>query len=113
VIDLTGQSPLILFLIGAKPIGDTWLLGGYPGSDALAIKKLNQVDCLTKKSSFLLIEEGGALSLNVDYILSETGLARNEYSSVATWNTPIGAGGFPTNREIKLLRPSGNSILCN
>ncbi len=112
VIDLTGQSPLILFLIGAKPIGESWLIGGYKGSNELAIKKLNQENCRIKNQSFLLIEEGGLRSLNVSYILSETELNKNEYVSVATWHTPLGAGGNLMNRELSLLKPSFRVDLC-
>ena len=112
VIDLTGQSPLILFLIGAKPIGDSWLLGGYQGSNELAIKKLNQEDCMIKNQSFLLIEKDGPRSLSVNYILNETGLSKNKYVSVATWDTPLGAGGYLIKRELSLLKPSHRVDLC-
>lgn len=113
VIDLTGQSPLILFLIGAKPIGDSWLLGGYQGSNELAIKKLNQENCMIKNQSFLLIEKGGPRSLSVSYILNETGLSKNEYVSVATWDPPLGAGGYLIKRELSLLKPSRRVDLCS
>ncbi|MET0674674.1 MAG: hypothetical protein ABW175_02640, partial [Bradyrhizobium sp.] len=32
MLDLTGVSPGSLYLIGARPLGAAWLLGGYPGS---------------------------------------------------------------------------------
>jgi len=41
VIDLTGHYPGSLYAIGAKPVGDAWLIGGSAGSDKLAAVNLD------------------------------------------------------------------------
>jgi hypothetical protein len=113
LIDLTGQSPAVSFLIGAKPLGDSWLLGGYSGSNEFAIKKLMQLSCLEKHSGYLLIEPKGTLSLDVEYILSRIGLDYTNYSVVAKWTTPKGAGGFIERRRLFLLKPNHYNGYCN
>jgi hypothetical protein len=36
VLDLSGDSPGSIFLLGARPVGQGWILGGYPGSESAA-----------------------------------------------------------------------------
>ena len=38
MIDLTGQSPGILYAIGAVNVGQAWTIGGYPGSKRLPLQ---------------------------------------------------------------------------
>lgn len=113
IIDLTGQSPAIAFLIGAKPMGDSWLLGGYPGSNEFAIRKLMDLSCREKVSSYLLVEPDGPLSLNVEYILMSIGLDYSKYSPVSSWIAPKGAGGFVEERNLLLLKPNYLEGYCS
>ena len=113
LIDLTGQSPTISFLIGAKPIGETWLLGGYSGSNDFAIKKLHHLSCKEKVSSYLLVEPGGPLSLDERYVLASIGLDYAKYLPAANWTTPKGAGGFIEERRLFLLKPNYLKDYCS
>jgi len=45
IIDLTGDSPGYIYQLGARPLGQDWLLGGYPGSEATAELALAQESC--------------------------------------------------------------------
>jgi hypothetical protein len=112
LIDMTGQSPSISFLIGAKPMGDSWLLGGYSGSNEYAVKKLNQLSCQEKVNSYLLVEPDGPLSLDIKYVLKEIGLGQNKYSPATNWATPRGAGGFLDARQLFLLKPDKTAKFC-
>lgn len=40
VIDFTGDGPGLVFVLGGRPLGLAWLLGGYPGSTAVAARLL-------------------------------------------------------------------------
>lgn len=105
VIDFTGQSPTTLFLAGAFPLGDTWLLGGYEGSNHYAFKKLSQVDCRILSEAWLLIEENGPRSLAYMEIIGKLGLNMNNYRPAAKWVTPRGAGGYNYGRSQILYKP--------
>ncbi|MDO5630167.1 MAG: hypothetical protein Q4G43_17780, partial [Mobilicoccus sp.] len=37
ILDVTGASPGYIRQLGGRPVGSSWLLGGYPGSDAAAL----------------------------------------------------------------------------
>ncbi len=113
LIDLTGQSPAVSFLIGAKPLGDSWLLGGYSGSNEFAIKKLMPLSCREKIGTYLLVEPNGPLSLDEAYVLERIGLDYTKYLSVANWLVPKGAGGYDEERRLFLLKPKYHESYCN
>lgn len=113
LIDLTGQSPAVSFLIGAKPLGDSWLLGGYSGSNEFAIKKLMPLSCKEKISSYLLVEPDGPLSLNEAYVLKRIGLDYTKYLNAGNWIAPRGAGGYVEERILFLLKPNYSESYCN
>ena len=105
VIDFTGQSPTSLFIARAFPAGDSWLVGGYEGSDAYAIEKLSEMNCSQLLASWLLIEDGGPKSLNHRLVLNHLGLDFSSYRKVAAWRTPRGAGGYDFSREQAFYKP--------
>jgi hypothetical protein len=105
IIDLTGQSPLTLFALNAYPVGNPWMVGGYAGSNSLAIEVLEDVGCKTLNESWLLIEPNGPRSLDVNAVLGAFGLNLQNYSFAASWYTPIGAGGYIESRLQKLYKP--------
>jgi hypothetical protein len=111
-IDFSGQSPTVLFIARARPVGDSWLIGGYTGSDEFAIKKLASVNCHIIRKSWLLIENGGPRSLDYEIILSKLGLEFVNYTKVASWKTPQGAGGYIEPRIQLLYKPNGESLPC-
>lgn len=56
VIDLTGASPGSLYVLGARPMGAAWTLGGYPGSDDFLAMALGQETCESIGASWILTE---------------------------------------------------------
>src|SRR5690606_4853613 len=46
MLDLTGQSPGLLYSLGAKSVGQAWMIGGYPGSLARALTTLKDTTCI-------------------------------------------------------------------
>jgi len=105
ILDLTGQSPLAIFVLDAYPVGSPWMVGGYTGSNALAKEVLKEVSCEILISSWLLIEPSGPRELNVDVVLNSFGSNLNDYSKVGSWYTPKGAGGYSEKRLQKLYKP--------
>ncbi|WP_159947167.1 hypothetical protein [Rhizobium sp. 18065] len=116
VIDLSGQSPTLLYAIGAKNIGAAWLIGGYPGSSKYAKAVLGRVSCEKISEAWLLVEPTGPRSIPTD-LLADLGAAfPQNYQLAASWNTAQGAGGYATSRIQNLYRPknpAGTLRLCN
>lgn len=54
VIDLTGVSPGTVFLLGGRPVGRAWFLGGYPGSETVARLTLDRSRCAALAADVLV-----------------------------------------------------------
>lgn len=105
MIDLTGQSPGLLYALGADSLGQAWMIGGYPGSIALARFTLGREPCPRLASAWLLIEPDGPLSLPMA-ALEPFGLdAPGRYMQVGQWSTASGVGGHIAPRIQQLLAP--------
>ena len=111
IIDLTGRSPGLLYALGAKSIGQPWLLGGYPGSNEFAVDTLKRVACEELAAAWLLTEPGGPRQISTE-ILSVFGAdPGSDYEVVGVLvpvESPIengGAGvGYPRYAQ-QLLKP--------
>jgi len=114
VVDLTGQSPGVLYAMQAKSIGQAWSAGGYPGSQKLAEEALALVPCELVSRAWLLVEESGPRSLPMDVVKSYGSSSLEQFELVGTWWTAPGAGGYADAREQKLFKPIHPSrILMN
>lgn len=105
IIDLTGQSPMVIYALNAYPVGSPWMVGGYSGSNALAKGVLADVNCSVLVDSWLLIEPTGPRSLNVVEVLSSFGANIKNYKLVASWKSPRGAGGYSEARLQQMYKP--------
>lgn len=105
VIDLTGQSPGIVYALDAESIGHAWTLGGYAGSEAFVEAGLGQVSCEKIALAWVLFEQEGPLSIPTDFMLRLGLNFPNEYEKVGAWQTAEGAGGFETRRIQELYKP--------
>jgi hypothetical protein len=68
VIDLTGHHPGALYFMQAKSIGQAWTIGGYYGSNSLAVLALNQASCEDIANAWLLIEKDGTRHISDDVL---------------------------------------------
>ncbi|MGB3539493.1 MAG: hypothetical protein WBA42_15150 [Mesorhizobium sp.] len=108
IIDLSGQSPGVLFALGANNIGQPWMIGGYPGSAAFARKVLTSENCEALGSSWILVEPDGPRSISTD-ILESAGLPfPGSYEIAGEVMTPVGGGGFARPRQQIIYKPSGS-----
>jgi hypothetical protein len=105
MIDLTGQSPGILYAMGASNIGQVWTVGGYPGSEALAVMMLKKVTCRDLAASWLLIEPEGPRKLSSDILASFGANMAKDFEVVGRFKTAEGAGGYKEARMQQLLKP--------
>lgn len=105
LIDLSGQSPGILFAVGAEAIGQAWTIGGYPGSLKLARAALVRTPCEKIAASWILFEQDGPRSIPAELMHSLGADFPKNYERVGTWQTAEGAGGYPDRRTQDLYRP--------
>lgn len=114
VIDLSGQSPGILFAINAKNIGQPWTLGGYPGSLAFVKAGLLRFSCEEISHAWVLFENNGPRSISEELMVEVGANFPANYDQVGSWQTAKGAGGYAAIRDQQLYRPRySNETLVN
>ena len=106
IIDMTGKSPGLLYALGANIMGQAWLMGGYPGSNAFAISVLKKVKCHDLASAWLLSEPIGPLKLSPDILLSFGAKKASDFKIVGTLKTASGASGNKDSQIQQLLKPT-------
>ena len=105
IIDLSGQSPGLLYLLGAKSIGTAWNIGGYKGSLDMAKATFNLVDCTDIANAWVLYEPKGPRSISADLLTSLGMNFSKQYQKVGSWKTAPGAGGYEQIRTQELYKP--------
>jgi hypothetical protein len=113
IIDLTGQSPGILYSIGAESIGQAWTIGGYPGSLKLAEAAFIRITCEKISKAWVLFEQGGPRSISNELMHSLGADFPINYELVGKWQTAEGAGGYPARRTQELYKPLKHSETLN
>ena len=85
MIDLSGQSPGLLYLLGAKSIGTAWNIGGYKGSLDVAKASFNLVDCQEIGSAWILYDSKSPRSISTDLLASLGANFSDQYELVGSW----------------------------
>jgi hypothetical protein len=105
LIDLSGQSPGILYAIGAENIGSAWIIGDYPGSLKLAETALTRISCEKISVAWILFEKDGPRSIPTELMLRLGADFPISYERVGTWQIAKGAGGYPDRGTQDLYKP--------
>lgn len=105
MIDLTGQSPGILYALGAESLGQAWIIGGYPGSADLAVASLLPEPCAKISKAWLLYEPDGPRSISPLIMTNVGAKFPEDYELRASWKTAAGAGGYQAERTQVLYQP--------
>ena len=107
MLDMTGEGPGTLYAIGAKAIGQPWMIGGHAGSDNMAIAMLNRVSCTDITEAWLLVDPDARLKLSLA-ILSHFGLSIEQYFEMAAElnisSASVARHGVPS-RRLQLWKP--------
>lgn len=112
-IDLSGQMPLVAYVLNLKPVGVAWLLGGYKGSDDFAYQVIRQAGCDRLVNSVVLYEPDGPRSISLN-VLAKLGLnLKRDFKKVLDVQTPSGAGGYKKPRAQEFYLSIPESILRN
>lgn len=105
MIDLTGQSPGVLYALNAINIGQAWTIGGYPNSDKYAAEMLKKVSCEQISGAWLLAEPDGPRKMSPEILSSFGANMATDFEVVGMFKTAEGAGGYKEVRVQHLLKP--------
>ncbi|MCL2589440.1 MAG: hypothetical protein FWD67_00855 [Betaproteobacteria bacterium] len=105
MIDLSGQSPGILYVLRALSIGQAWIIGGYSGSLNQAKAALSRTPCKQIATAWVLFEPDGPRSIPVELMHSLGAEFPANYKVAGSWQTAEGAGGYAVSRTQVLYSP--------
>ena len=54
ILDVTGDGPGLVYALGGRPVGTAWLIGGYTGSERVALLVLNSVSVATLRQVWVI-----------------------------------------------------------
>ncbi len=54
ILDVTGDGPGLVYALGGRPVGTAWLIGGYAGSERVAMLVLNSVPAATLRQAWVV-----------------------------------------------------------
>src|SRR5207249_2409227 len=109
MIDLSGHSPGVLYAIGASSTGQAWMIGGYPGSEKLAVETLKKVPCAQISRAWLLAEPTSPNKLSSEILTSIGANMATDFEIVGAFNSPVASNSNEVNRVQQLLRPIRNT----
>jgi hypothetical protein len=106
ILDLTGQSPGLIFAADGRTVGQPWLAGGYPGSESAMKWVLKGLTPCERASFLVLVEQHGSRSLSTE-LLSEGDWDFNEnYDSLGGFEISAGTGFVGKSRWVELFQPN-------
>lgn len=108
VIDLTGRSPGVLYVMGARSTGQPWLIGNFPGmsgSNRVATEVLTAATCWELARSWLLIEPTGPYRIPSNLISVYGADEVRDFSVAGSFLSPDPLSNFTEARPQYLLRP--------
>ncbi|MGY3488099.1 hypothetical protein ACVW1C_005982 [Bradyrhizobium sp. USDA 4011] len=125
VIDLSGRSPGLLYVLETRALGLPWLIGsfpsgyyaaadwsglpsligGFPGTNAVAVEALGLENCVDLAKAWILIEPDGPRHLDQAGVMASFGAGQADYIAAVTFETPINDGDFPSAHRQFLLKP--------
>jgi hypothetical protein len=103
VLDLTGANPGTLYVMGARPLGTAWTLGGYHGSTDFLAAALDGEPCEAIAVSWILTEPSAPERFSVE-MLRQFGIdLAADYVSVGSISSTRSFS--PQKFEHRLLKP--------
>jgi hypothetical protein len=106
VIDMSGQSPGIVYALQSQNLGQAWMIGGYKGSLERAVESLKRVSCGQLADAWLLTEPAGKRRIPSGLLATFGADLHSDYKQVGTWITAAGAGGYGEQRAQELMKPT-------
>ncbi|WP_449380358.1 hypothetical protein [Bradyrhizobium sp. UFLA05-112] len=105
VVDLTGVSPSLLYMLETRALGLPWLIGGYPGSNAVAVETLRLENCADLAKAWVLIEPEGPYHIDQVSVMASFGAGQRDYLTAATLDPPVVDGDYAKETRHFLFKP--------
>ena len=105
MIDLSGVTPGIPYFLGGLSVGQAWVIGGYTGSNRLAIEMQKKVPCRDLAVAWLLVEPKGEASISPEILQKFGANLQTDYTLVGSFETSPGASGYSNQRMQQLFKP--------
>lgn len=114
IIDLSGRSPTIAFVLSGINLGTPWMNGGYPNSVVSAARALDFVSCEHLNNAWLITEPNGPRSLPVSAFRRHE-IYLQDYKLVGTIPVPSHIAGHDLPSTQYFYRPNNQRKLrsCN
>ncbi|MGY4230234.1 hypothetical protein ACVMIH_007595 [Bradyrhizobium sp. USDA 4503] len=132
VVDLTGRSPGLLYVLETRALGLPWLIGtysgasataedwvglprligGFPGTNAVAVEALGLESCADLAKAWVLIEPEGPRHLDQASVMASFGAGQADYIVAARFETPVNDGDFPNAYRQLLFKPVRSAALA-
>ncbi|MGL3210557.1 hypothetical protein [Bradyrhizobium sp. BR 1433] len=105
VVDLTGFSPSLQYVLETRVLGLPWLIGGFPGSSAVAVEVLGLESCADLAKAWVLIEPEGPYHLDQASVMDSFGAGQADYAAAATFDPPVLNAEYPDSSTQLLFKP--------
>lgn len=105
VVDLAGLSPGLLYVLEMRALGLPWLVGGYPGSNTLAVETLGLETCADLAKAWVLIEPEGPYHLDQASVMASFGAGQADYVAAAAFDPPLYDWDQPIPTKQLLYKP--------
>ncbi|MER9337805.1 hypothetical protein NKJ06_28160 [Mesorhizobium sp. M0293] len=104
VVDLTGDSPSLLYVLETRALGLPWLMGWFPGSNAVAVETIGLEDCSDLAKAWVLIEPERKHHLDQASVMASFGAGQADYVAAATFDPLFVNRDYRVGRQF-LLKP--------
>ncbi|WOH63910.1 hypothetical protein [Bradyrhizobium sp. BWA-3-5] len=111
VIDLS-DSPTLLYVLETRALGLPYMIGGYPGSNAVAVEALGLENCVDLAKAWVLIAPDGPRHLDQGGVIASFGAGQPDYIAAATFETPVVEDYSPNSHRQFLLKPVRSAALA-
>ncbi|RWK66562.1 hypothetical protein [Mesorhizobium sp.] len=105
VVDLTGDSPSLLYVLETRALGLPWLQGWFPGSSAVAVEMIGLEDCSNLAKAWVLIEPERKHHLDEASVMASFGAGSADYIAAATFDPLFVNPDYRIGRQF-LLKPA-------
>ncbi|MFK0692607.1 hypothetical protein ACFX5Q_31230 [Mesorhizobium sp. IMUNJ 23033] len=111
VVDLTGGSPSLLYVLETRALGLPWLSGWFPGGSAVAVETLGLENCADLAKAWVLIEPEGRYHLDQASVMASFGAGQADYATAATFDPFVVDGDYRYGRQF-LFKPVRSAALA-
>lgn len=108
VIDLSGHSPGIPYILEGQNTSQAWIIGNYPGytgSEAVTEAMLKRTPCDELARAWIFVEPKGSVSISMNVVKGFGAHPVQDFKKVVQVEAPVGLVGFKSTQIQQFLKP--------